>query len=307
LTSETPKLSRVQELVYELKVGDAMCSDPVTATRDTSMSEFGEMLRSHRISGVPVLDGKKVVGVISIEDLIKWLSEGSKDASVGDRMSSAVSVLYDDDPLTQAIERTEKTGFGRFPVCDRATGELRGVITKGDIMATLLRQLEVDYHEEEIRSYRASHIFEDIVADKVSLTFYSRVRDGDFDRAGEASSGLRKTLMRLGVRPDIVRRAAIASYEAEMNLVIYGGGGKITCRVEADHLCIDVRDAGPGIPDIDKAMVPGYSTAPEWVRELGFGAGMGLVNIKKCADKMQIKSEPGKGTHLRIAISMKAA
>ncbi len=301
------KLSRVQELVYELKVGDAMCADPVTTSSDTSMRELGEMLRSRRISGMPVVDSEKVVGIISIEDLIKWLLEGSEDCLVGDCMSSEVSVLYDDDPLTQAVEKLEKTGFGRFPVCDRESGILRGVITKGDIMAALLRKLEVDYHEEEIRRYRASHIFEDIVADKVSLTFYSRVLGGDFDKAGEASSGLRKTLMRLGVRPDIVRRAAIASYEAEMNLVIYGGGGKITARVESDHLCIDVRDAGPGIPDIDKAMTPGYSTAPEWVRELGFGAGMGLVNIKKCADKMQINSEVGKGTHLRISISIKAA
>jgi anti-sigma regulatory factor (Ser/Thr protein kinase) len=180
-----------------------------------------------------------------------------------------------------------------------------GIITKGDIIERLLQKLEIDYHEEEIHRYRASHIFEDIVADKASLTFQSYVKSKDFDRAGEASSGLKKTLERLGLHPQIVRRAAIASYEAEMNLVIFTRGGTITAVVQPDKIHIDVNDSGPGIPDIEKAMRPGYSTASEWVRELGFGAGMGLVNIKKCADKMELTSTVGEGTHLKIRIDTK--
>jgi len=190
---------------------------------------------------------------------------------------------------------------------DRKNGKLVGIITKGDIIERLLRKLEIDYHEEEIHRYRASHIFEDITADKVTLTFQSYVKGNDFGQAGEASSRIKKTLERLGIHPQIVRRAAIASYEAEMNLVIYTDGGKITVAVRPDKISIGVKDTGPGIADIQKVMEPGYSTASEWVRELGFGAGMGLVNIKKCADKMNLMSKVGKGTHLKISIDIKNA
>ena len=97
---------------------------------------------------------------------------------------------------------------------------------------------------------------------------------------------------------------AIATYEAEMNLVIYADTGHIYARVEPHQILVRVKDSGPGIPDIEKALKPGYSTAPEWVRELGFGAGMGLVNIRKCASKMGLRSTVGKGTHLQITISI---
>jgi anti-sigma regulatory factor (Ser/Thr protein kinase) len=97
---------------------------------------------------------------------------------------------------------------------------------------------------------------------------------------------------------------AIATYEAEMNLVIYTEGGMIRVRVEPDKILVRVEDSGPGIPDVEKALQPGYSTAPEWVRELGFGAGMGLQNIRNCASKMALKSTVGKGTRLRINISV---
>jgi anti-sigma regulatory factor (Ser/Thr protein kinase) len=111
-------------------------------------------------------------------------------------------------------------------------------------------------------------------------------------------------LRRLGLAPQVVRRVAIATYEAEMNLIIYTEGGKIRVRVEPHEIFVRVHDSGPGIPDIEKALVPGYSTAPEWVRELGFGAGMGLDNIRKCATRMGLRSTVGKGTQLSIHISI---
>jgi anti-sigma regulatory factor (Ser/Thr protein kinase) len=124
----------------------------------------------------------------------------------------------------------------------------------------------------------------------------------DFDRGGANSSRLKRTLKRLGLHPSTVRRVAIATYEAEMNLIVFTEGGRITAKLEHGRIIVEVRDSGPGIPDIDKALQPGYSTAPDWVRELGFGAGMGLNNIQKCADHMDIDSAPGKGTHLLISI-----
>jgi len=148
------------------------------------------------------------------------------------------------------------------------------------------------------------HFFDDILADKVVLLFQYDVVGHDFARAGEGASRLKATLRRLGLAPQIVRRVAIATYEAEMNVVIYTDGGKMRVRVEPHEIFLVVKDSGPGIPDIEKAMQPGYSTAPEWVRELGFGAGMGLCNISRCATKMDLKSTVGKGTQLNIRISI---
>ncbi len=301
---DSKKYTKVQELVYELKVCDAMMRDVITTTPDTSMKVLREVLKSNRISGAPVVEGDKLVGIISIEDFIKWLGDGAEDCPIKSKMTTNPNVIFTNEPLIHAISKLDKTGFGRFPVIEKNSGKLVGIITKGDIIERLLHKLEIDYHEEEIHRYRASHIFEDILGDKVALTFQSQVAGKDFNLAGKASSGLKKTLNRLGIHPQIVRRAAIASYEAEMNLVIYTDGGTITASVQPDTINIDVKDSGPGIPDIEKALQPGFSTASEWVRELGFGAGMGLVNIKKCADKISLTSKIGKGTHLKITIDI---
>lgn len=298
-------LTKVQELVYELKVKDAMTKNVITVKPENLMSELREILRSKRISGTPVLDGNELVGIISIEDFIKWLADGEKDCMIKNKMTTNVETLYSDEPLIHSVSKLEQSGFGRFPVVDRQNKKLMGVITKGDIIEKLLKELEIDYHEEEIHRYRASHIFEDIIADKTTLSFQSYVKGKDFNRAGEVSSRIKKTLTRLGISPLIVRRAAIASYEAEMNHVIYTDGGEISVRVQPDKIIIDVKDSGPGIPDIKKVLEPGYSTAPDWVRELGFGAGMGLNNIQKCADNMTLTSTVGKGTHLKIRIDIK--
>jgi CBS domain-containing protein/anti-sigma regulatory factor (Ser/Thr protein kinase) len=303
--SDHDRLTRVQELVYELKVGDAMSREVVTVGAGSRMSELREVLRTHRISGVPVVAGDRVVGIISIEDFINWLVEGKGDCLVTERMTEDVKALYEDEPLVLAVGRFEKRGFGRFPVLDRKTGRLTGVITKGDIIERVLRKLEIDYHEEEIRRYRASHIFEDIVADEVALVLKSHVEGRNFERAGHVSSSLRRALNRLNVHPHTVRRASIASYEAEMNVVIYTDGGDVVVEIRPHRIEIDVIDGGPGIPDIEQAFEPGYSTAPDWVRELGFGAGMGLQNIKRCSDEVNLRSVVGKGTHLTIGIEMK--
>ena len=103
----------------------------------------------------------------------------------------------------------------------------------------------------------------------------------------------------------MLRRIAIIAYEAEMNIVIYTSGGEILARVEPGLITIEARDDGPGIPDIELALTPGYSTATDWVRELGFGAGMGLCNIKDCADEMSLDSTVGEGTRLEAKIAAK--
>ncbi len=294
--------SKIQELVYESQVGDAMAEEVVVVSPEKMMSELRDILRNNKISGLPVTRQGEVIGIISIEDFITWLAEGGVDCRIQDRMTTSVKELYADDPLTLAISYFEKSGFGRFPVLDRQTGRLVGIITKGDVIENILRKLEVEYHEEEIHRYRASHIFEDIVADSIALKIKFAVEGNNFKKAGEVSSKLKKALSRLNIHPHIIRRVAIAAFEAEMNLVVYTAGGNFSVKVEPHEIRMDVSDAGPGIPDVEKAMQPGYSTAPDWVRELGFGAGMGLMNVQKCADTFKIVSKVGIGTHLRIII-----
>ncbi len=295
------EITKLQELTYELKIEQAMTRSVVSISPHATMAEFREVLRISRTSGTPVVDDGKMVGIISIEDLIKALAAGELSIQVGEKMVHDPITLYADEPLMHAVSRFGKYRFGRFPVVNRE-GKLVGIITQGDIVRAMLRRLEVDYREEEIHRYRASHIFEDILADQVALVFGYRVAAGDFTHAGEASSGLKKTLSRLGIHPQIIRRVAVATYEAEINIVVYTDGGEIVAEVRPDRIKIETLDKGPGIPDIEKAMQPGYSTAPDWVREMGFGAGMGLPNIKSCADEMQLESTVGVGTHLKIII-----
>jgi CBS domain-containing protein/anti-sigma regulatory factor (Ser/Thr protein kinase) len=302
VTPETAmEVTKLQELAYELRVGQAMTSDVITLAPAASMGHFRDVLRDHRISGTPVVANGEMVGIISIEDLIKALANGEMSATVHEKMTQDPVVIYEDEPLVHAVSRFSELSFGRLPVVDR-NRKLVGIITQGDIVRSMLKRLEVDYHQEEIHRYRASHIFEDIVADQITLVFSYHVVARDFQRAGEASSGLKTTLRRLGIHPHTVRRVTIATYEAEMNLALWSEGGEIIAEVQPSQIKIEVVDQGPGIADPEQAMQPGFSTAPEWVREMGFGAGMGLPNIQACSDEMELESTVGVGTRLEIVM-----
>jgi anti-sigma regulatory factor (Ser/Thr protein kinase) len=128
------------------------------------------------------------------------------------------------------------------------------------------------------------------------------VKGGDFAKAGAVACRIKDLLKELGLDAPIVRRAAIASYEAEMNVIMYAWEGRVKLAVSPGEVRITVDDSGPGIPDVDLAMTEGYSTATPEMRELGFGAGMGLPNIRKNADAFRIESWAGRGTHLEITI-----
>lgn len=138
------------------------------------------------------------------------------------------------------------------------------------------------------------------MSDTINLTY--DVPGDDFTRAGEASSDVKGVLKKLGLSPQVVRKVAIAMYEGEINMVIHGGGGQITVEVTPDAVTMRLADHGPGIRDISLAMQEGWSTAPEEVRNLGFGAGMGLPNMKKYSDEMEIISAPGEGTTVNMTV-----
>lgn len=300
MTKSMLHVTKAQELVYELNTETAMSRDIIGVEPDTLMSEIRTILKEKRISGLPVIHERRLKGIISIEDFIEWICAGSQDEVVADRMSTNVKSVFADEPLVQAINILEHRGFGRLPVIERKTGNLVGIITKGDIIVTLLHVLDLDYQEEEIRSYRATQFFDDIAADESLLRFRYSIDGPTIADGGAVASALKKTLKRLGVHPSVVRRATIAAYEAEMNVIIYAKQGTATVEVDNSSIRLEIEDSGPGIPDVDEARRPGYSTAPEWVRELGFGAGMGLANIEACSDKFALESTVGSGTKLDV-------
>lgn len=303
--NQTAEITRIQELIYELKIEQVMTKNVITVTPETTMAELKEILRMKRISGTPVLEEGKLVGIISIEDLIKALEAGEKDVKIGDKMTRNVQTVFSDESVVQAVNKFGQHGFGRLPIVNRA-GKLVGILTQGDVVRGLLRHLEVQYREEEIHRYRASHIFEDIVSDQTGLILRYHVQPKDFTGGGGASSKIKRALERLGATPQMIRRVAIATYEAEMNLIIHTErGGEIIAEISPEHIQIVVVDHGPGIANIEQALQPGFSTAPDWIRELGFGAGMGLSNIRTCADQMNLTSTLGIGTRLEILFHLK--
>ena len=139
----------------------------------------------------------------------------------------------------------------------------------------------------------------------VSILETFDVERGAFETAGEVSATIKRTLKRLGVDVGILRRVAVATYEVELNLIIHSLGGRLELAVDENWVRVTSRDRGPGIPDIDKAMTEGYSTAPEDVRTLGFGAGMGLPNMKRNADDFSIASEVGVGTTICMGFKLR--
>ncbi|MCE5257591.1 MAG: CBS domain-containing protein [Chloroflexi bacterium] len=303
MDQQPSSVSRVQELVYELTINEVMTREVVTISPWASMRDLKNLLRDHRISGVPVVENERLVGIISIENLIQALEERNIDSPVKEHMTTSVHSLHPDDPLVKAVNFFALFGYGRFPVV-QADNCLVGIITKGDILRATLRQMEVAWQSEEIHRYRASHIFEDIESEQTSLILRYNIKPQDFVRGGEASSKIKRALERLGAPPAVVRRVAVAVYEGETNVIIHSVGGEVSAEIHPEQVIIDIIDYGPGIPDVEQAMQPGYSTAPDWIRELGFGAGMGLTNIKNCADIMKLTSKMDEGTHLELTFKL---
>ncbi|MBQ8781731.1 MAG: ATP-binding protein [Oscillospiraceae bacterium] len=137
-----------------------------------------------------------------------------------------------------------------------------------------------------------------------SIRLHYTVSPDDFTRAGEASGDVKSKLKKMGVSPEAVRKVAIAMYEGEINMVIHADGGDIDVEITEDDITMILADKGPGIADIEQAMQAGWSTAPDNIRSLGFGAGMGLPNMKKYSDDMKIETELGVGTTVTMKVNM---
>lgn len=296
------RISRVEELSYELKVADVMARNVQTVTPDMQMVEVLDLFRRARISGAPVVSDGRMIGIVSIEDLVRAMQRGNTHARVRSYMTPDVFTIHSYEPVVKAMEVFAGTHVGRLPVIDE-NGRLVGILTKGDVTRGTLKALQHDYQEEEVRRYRASHLFEDILSDRTSLILRYHIQPRDFTRGGQASSYIKRALLRLGANAQLARRCGIAIYEAEMNLIIHTThGGVIWVEIEPSQISMSVVDDGPGIADVELARKPGWSTATAEVREMGFGAGMGLKNIERCVDEMALESKVGEGTRLTMKI-----
>jgi len=299
------EISRVEELSYDLKIYETMTREVKTVQPNSTMQNVLEILRTGRISGAPVTEGTRLVGIVSIEDLVRALEQNNVNAPISDYMSRNVVSIAEYEPVVRAIETFSKYRVGRLPVVDE-NGSLTGIITKGDITRGILTALQKDYKEEELRRYRASHLFEDITSERTSLILRYTIRAGDYATGGQASSHIKRALLRLGAPPQLARQCGIAIYEAEMNLVIHTThGGVIRVQIEPHRILMQTTDDGPGIANVQLAQQAGWSTAPQEARDMGFGAGMGLVNMRHCVDKLEIESAAGKGTKLLMEILLR--
>ncbi len=303
--TDAQDITRIEELSYDLRIFEVMSREVFTLTPVQTMRDGIELLRIKRISGAPVVENGNLVGVISTEDLMRALTQNDLDAPIRKYMSANVISVKSYEPVVKALEMFARTNVGRLPVTNEHD-QLVGMITKGDITRGVLVAIRKDYQEEEIRRYRVRHLFEDITSDRTSLILRYHIKPRDFINGGQASSHIKRAMLRLGASAQLARQCGIAVYEAEMNLIIHTtNGGILRVQIEPHRILMQTTDDGPGIPDVNKALQPGWSTAPQEARNMGFGAGMGLVNIKSCVDKMEIFSGAGKGTRLMMEIHLR--
>lgn len=291
----------VLELIYRLKVKDVMMRDVITASASSSLRDIQLAMRDRGITGVPIVDGDRLLGIVSIGDVIQALDGGWIHELASERMSTSLIVLEDDMPLSFAITYFNRYGYRRFPVLDK-NASLVGIVTAADVLRALLIEMnrEVEKLEEGLAGRAAAARDAAATATapggEAGLTMSFVSRRFDFENAGKASAELKKALRGLGVDAASIRRAAIVSYELEMNQVIHSDGGVMEFCATQDSVRIVARDEGPGIADVEAALTEGYSTANEWIRSLGFGAGLGLPNAKRSSDEFKLSSRVGAGT-----------
>ena len=295
-------ITPAEALAYELKVKEVMTRHVLVVAPSDRVAQLLELFQQRQISGALVVSDGKLVGAVSLEDLVRASQRDDPESPISAYITPIPVTARPDDLVIKVVKLFSQTQAEHLPVVD-GKGQLAGIVTEGDVTSGLLKALEREYQEEDVRRYRASHLFEDIVSDRTSLILRYRVQARDFASGGMASARVRQALLRLGASLDVARRCAIAVYEAEMNLVIHTvNGGILRVEVQPHMILMEALDDGPGIEDIELAMQPGYTTTPDEIRMLGFGAGFGLNNIKRCVDRMWLQSTPGEGTRLEMWI-----
>ena len=291
-TDDSPSV--VLDLIYQLKVKDVMTTAVITARKTDTLLHIQALMRENYITGVPITEGSELLGLISIEDIITALNNNCINALAEEKMTRELIVLEEEMPLSFAISFFNKYRFSRYPVINQKK-ELVGILTSNDVIRTLLVEMN-----REVLRLEKSH------QKNSSRVGYSEMEFAttklDFEKAGRASTEIKKALKSLNIDTQLIRRVAVASYELEINQVVHSNGGTISCSIQPDKVIIVAADTGPGIENLTLALQEGYSTASEMVRSFGFGAGMGLANPKRVSDEFTINSKLGEGTTVRSVI-----
>ena len=301
------KLTLVNELIYEIKVKEAMSRKVIFFKENSTFREIQLKLKEKKISGVPILDNRKnIVGIVSIDDVITAFDKDYVDNEITDYMRRDVITVPQNFSVVSAINRLEKFKVGRLPVTESSNNrKIVGIITLSDILNRLLVVVQSIAEKVEDKEIKNTQISDSLIKSIIKKPLRFEVKGDDFNNAGRVASITKKYFLKLGISKDIVRRIAIVCYEAEMNICLHSLGGSITIEADDDNnAIICAHDKGPGIPDVELALTPGFTTASEKIRALGFGAGMGLPNIKRCADKLEIKSSLKTGTKLKVTINL---
>ena len=290
----------IMELLQRLRVKDVMRNhDIASVVRTDSMRYAQNLMKRNHISGVPVLEDRRLFGIVSINDIIialenEWIGEPCQK-----HMSTNLVVLEEDMPLAFAIKYFENYIFGRFPVLNKER-DLVGIVSQRDVMRVLMRELTNELTRLEGVTSAAPDAADGRLRGETVLPYYAMrqfvVVHNDLTNAGKAANEIKKLLSDAGVEKKIIRRVAVAAYELEINVCIHSVGGTITFVLDSNKATVIAKDRGPGIKDVEWALQDGTSTANDWIRSMGFGAGMGLSNSKRVADMFDIKSTVPAGT-----------
>jgi CBS domain-containing protein/anti-sigma regulatory factor (Ser/Thr protein kinase) len=290
------------EIIFKLKVRDVMTSELVTAVRMDTLRHVQKLMQEHHISGIPIVEEGRLFGLVSIDHILRALDFGYIEDTVEGRMTRNLIVLEADMPLTFAISWFERYDFSRFPVLDKDE-KMVGIVTAGDIVTKILFEMNKEANKMESDNAPVQNAAASVPGGRYYREF--PIKKFDFERGGSASNEIRRVLKERNLSPKLIRRVAIASYELEINMVAHSDGGKLSCYIGDDRVEIIAKDTGPGIPDIVQAMKAGFSTATDWIRSLGFGAGLGLPNVKRASDSFDIRSQMGLGTIVKSTVFLK--
>jgi anti-sigma regulatory factor (Ser/Thr protein kinase)/CBS domain-containing protein len=285
----------IMEVIFRLKVHDAMSKDIYIANKKQKLREIQQVMKKEGISGVPIVEKERLVGMISVNDIMTALDKGYIEETAGKYMAKQLLVLEDDMPLTFAISYFNKYPYRRFPVIDKDQ-KFVGILSSKDILVLLVNEMnnEISDLEKKITPEKID------LPSKVYNEFF--IKKFDFENAGHPSFELKKLLKEKNIPKKIIRRASIASYEMEINVAIHSDGGRISFLLDKEKIIIEAKDNGPGIANVEQVLEPGFSTANDWIRSLGFGAGMGIPNTKRVSDEFDIESEVGRGTIVKSTI-----
>jgi CBS domain-containing protein/anti-sigma regulatory factor (Ser/Thr protein kinase) len=285
------------ELIQSLKCRDVMTTELHQVSRRATMHDIQEIMRTQKISAVPIEENGRFYGLVSIDDIIRALDGGYIQDPCGEHMTTRLVVLEADMPISFALRYFDRYHYGRFPVINRDQ-HLVGLISQRDINRALLVELSRELNRLENRTRETG-------PDASKGIYVLRefpICKYDFENAGKASNLIKKVLQEKQIPPKIIRRIAVAAYELEINLCVHSDGGVLSWTISNGKSEIIARDTGPGIEDVEWACRDGTSTANEWIRSLGFGAGMGLANVKRVSDEFDISSKKGAGTTVKSVI-----